>query len=522
MVEEVSDRVPAFTVGSVPGAEQLLTTNRDALAADPDAAFVPGAFTLKGWQEEVRGRIENSEERLKSDWILKEAFSGQSLDDMRRYLLEAYRKDYRAKWNRFLAGVDVIPPDGVAVAATRVHDLAERTSPLVRLLDGAAANLRLRSGSTDGKTPPEVAVVEDDFAALQALFTVQGEGDEAKRPLDAYLVHVASVLETLRARQESGDIGSSSVQFAKALLAGAPAEKNSIAEACAFADRHAIGLEGANLESTGAVRTLLKRVPEAAWAGILADAQRMLDVAWGNDVWNPFHDTLNGKYPFQSGGPDVPPAEFTRFFGPGGVFWNFYDADLAPFLDRDGNAKIVFDHGLVIAPETAAAILKAHEFRRALFASETEAGKLGLAFRVKPAQTTKISGTAPYVRTTRLSVGETRVVYDMGLAKETKVPWPGGQALESASLSVTMDGNEPSAQSFEGPWAFFRLLEKARIEARSDTECEARWRLERGGEYVIEVPYTIRAGTVPHPFRPGFFTFDCPRQIGPAPGSPIQ
>lgn len=514
MIKEVSDKVPAFTVGSIPGAEQLLTTNREALALDPDVAYVPGAFTLKGWQEEMRDRIEHSEERLANDWILKEAFQGQSAN-LRAWLVETYRKDYRARWNRFLAATDVIAPDGVGVAATRVHDLADRASPLLRLLDAAAANLRLRSASPKDGVPAELAALEDDFGALHSLFVMQGEGDEAKRPIDAYLVQLGAVLETLRQRQESGDVGSSSVQYAKGIMAGTSTDKNPIAESCAFADRHATALEGANSDCTLAVRTLLKRVPEAGWAGILADAQRMLDVAWGNDIWTPFHDTLAGKYPFQSGASDAAPAEFTRFFGPGGSFWNFYDADLAPFLDRDGNARVLFGHGLRVSAEAAEAIRRAQDFRRALFASESEAGKLGFTFRVKPSQTAKVSGQAPYVRNSRLTIGETRIVYDMGLARETKVPWPGPEAVEGASVAVTMDGNEPGTVQFEGPWALFRLVEKGRIAAQTDTECVVRWRLERAGEYAIDVPYEFRASTVPHPFREGFFDFRCPRQLSP-------
>ncbi|HET9888840.1 MAG TPA: ImcF-related family protein, partial [bacterium] len=518
MVDEVARIVPAFTLASVPGAEQLLTTNRDLLAADASVSSVPGSFTLKGWQDEMRSRIEDSEARLKSDWVLQEAFQGQSMD-MRSWLLETYHKDYRAHWNRFLSAVDVIPPDGVAVAANRVHDLADRTSPLVRLLDVAASNLRFKSANGGEESPKELAAIEDDFAALHALFTVQGEGDNAKRPMDAYLIQLNGVLETLQQRQQSGDVGSSSVQFAKSVLGGTLTEKNAIAEACAFSDLHGTGLPGADLESTTAVRTLLKRTPEAGWRGILADAQRMLDVAWGNDVWGPFHDTLNGKYPFQSGGPDAPLAEFTRFFGTGGVFWNFYDADLAPFLDRDGNAKVMFRHGLLISPESAAAIAKAQEFRRALFADEAAPGKLGVTFRVKPAQTTKVSGQAPYVRTTRFSIAETRIVYDMGLSKETKVSWPGAQGIEGASVAVSMDGNEPGELNEPGPWGLFKLLDKSKITARTDSESEVRFRMERAGEYVIEVPYLIRASTVPHPFRASFFQFDCPRQLSPAPGS---
>ena len=137
---------------------------------------------------------------------------------------------------------------------------------------------------------------------------------------------------------------------------------------------------------------------------------------------------------------------------------------------------------------------------------------------MKPAQTTRVSGEAPFVKTTILAVGESRVIYDMGLSKETRLVWPGETQAGGARVSATTDGAEPEAISFDGPWALFRLLDRATVEAKSDSEYRIRWALERRGSYVISVPYDVRAAAAANPFAKGFFQFDCPRQLGPTPG----
>jgi type VI secretion system protein ImpL len=105
----------------------------------------------------------------------------------------------------------------------------------------------------------------------------------------------------------------------------------------------------------------------------------------------------------------------------------------------------------------------------------------------------------------------------MGLARDRNVDWPGDAPEGGARLSTTMDGPEPNALEFDGPWAFFRLLDQAAVEVRSDSESIVRWTLERPGSYSIEVPYEFRAAQNVNPLRPGFFEFACPRQIGPSP-----
>ena len=97
--------------------------------------------------------------------------------------------------------------------------------------------------------------------------------------------------------------------------------------------------------------------------------------------------------------------------------------------------------------------------------------------------------------------------------------WPGESQEGVARVSATMDGPAPRSLEFEGPWALFRLLERAQIQANSDSEYTVTWTLERPGGYSIGVPYDMRAASTTNPLAPGFFDFSCPRQIGPPPGS---
>jgi type VI secretion system protein ImpL len=513
IVEQVNDAVPAFTLASVPDGARLLATDAELLAADQTVAFVPGAYTLKGWRDEVAARIERSEEQLRNDWILKEAFEGQPLD-MRAWMTDTYRKDYVAHWVRFLGAVDVAPSNGVSMAATRARDLAGANSPLMRLMESAATNLRFR-GTDSGSGEHPLADVEDRFTALHAMFSVRGEGDQARRPMEQFLATQGAVTEALRQLQESGDPGLTSTQYAKQLLAEVTPGETAISASIRFAERHAADTISGEADCTNAVRLLLRRPAEAAWGAIVRESQLYLDAAWSTDVWEPFQSSLTGKYPFVPSGPDAPFAEFSRIFAPGGVFWTFYDQELAPFLDRDGSARIIYRHGLKLGDETKRSIAKAFAFRDALYRRDPAA--LGFSFRVKPMQTVKASGTPPFAQTSILTLGGTRIVYDMGLARDRNVDWPGDAPEGGARLSTTMDGPEPNALEFDGPWAFFRLLDQAAVEVRSDSESIVRWTLERPGSYSIEVPYEFRAAQNVNPLRPGFFEFACPRQIGPSP-----
>ncbi len=512
IVEQVNDSVPAFTLASVPDGSRLLATDAELLAADATVAFVPGAFTLKGWRDEVAGRIERSEEQLRNDWILKEAFEGQALD-MREWMIDTYRKDYVSHWVRFLGAVDVAPSSGVSMAATRARDLGGPNSPLVRLLESAATNLRFRGTGEGGEHP--LADVEDRFAALHAMFSVRGEGEQTYRPMEQFLAAQGAVTEALRQLQESGDPGLTSTQAAKQLLAEVTPGETAISAAIRFAERHAADTISGDVDGTNAVRLLLRRPAEAAWGAMIKEAQLYLDAAWSTDVWEPFQSALTGKYPFVPSGPDAPFAEFSRIFAPGGVFWTFYDQELAPFLDRDGEARVIYRHGLRLGDDTKTAVAKAFAFRDALYRKDPSA--LGFSFRLKPMQTAKLTGDSPFVQTSILTIGGSRFVYDMGLAREQTVDWPGDAAEGGARISVTMNGPEPNSLDFEGPWAFFRLLDQAAVEPRSDSESVVRWTLERPGAYSIQVPYEFRAAQNVNPLRPGFFDFTCPRQIGPPP-----
>ena len=104
----------------------------------------------------------------------------------------------------------------------------------------------------------------------------------------------------------------------------------------------------------------------------------------------------------------------------------------------------------------------------------------------------------------------------MGAQIEEVVAWPGETG--GARVDVDVDGVPPNALTADGAWALFRLMAQARVEPETDTVLQVSWELTRSGDYSIRVPYRFRTASRTHPFRPGFFSFPCPRQIGPVAG----
>lgn len=498
MIDEVSDAASDFTLSRIPGHEGRLEIDPALVAADPRAGYVRGAYTLEGWRNGIQRSIENSEAALKEDFLVREAFDGQEFADMRERLLEDYTRDYVASWVRFLSSVRVTPSVSVAAAADRLQDHAGNRSPLRELLEQAASQLRFRSEKVQ-----ELQEIEEHFDALHALFRTAGEGDEKFEPVERWMTDNETLVGLLKDLEESNDPGPASTQFAKEVLTEVGVGQSAIALAVRNTNRWLLGLRTGRADCSNAVRTLLDRTAEAAWGAILAQTQLHLNGAWSLEVDGQFLN-LVGRYPFvPASGTEASLEEFVRFFGPDGAFFRFYEAELAPFLDRARQPKVQWRHGLRFSEETLTAIEQAHRYRSTLFQGDA----LDLEFYAKPSQTKRLDGsTGTPPKSTRLTVGGDALVYDMGAPRDKRLKWPGDRpgASVSGSRAIRTDGE----------WALFRLMDQATLQEESSGILNVSWEIDG-----FSVPYTFTMPKQDHPFQAGFFRFECPKRIGPEPGS---
>jgi type VI secretion system protein ImpL len=91
------------------------------------------------------------------------------------------------------------------------------------------------------------------------------------------------------------------------------------------------------------------------YAGVLNDVAGAAGGKWELDVWQKWHDKLDGKYPFADSPQDATLNDYTAFFKPDkGLLWAFYNQYLHDSLERDGEAFVPvarFQHSIKYTPD---------------------------------------------------------------------------------------------------------------------------------------------------------------------------
>ncbi len=170
---------------------------------------------------------------------------------------------------------------------------------------------------------------------------------------------------------------------------------------------------------------------------------------------------IEGRYPFNRiSGIDVPLDDFSHLFAEGGTFDKFYRENLAQLVDtsrspwqwKEGAAQPSGVHGLLQQFQTVQSI------REVFF-------KAGAKPEIRFNLTPDLLDAA--VSRFSLDVDGQTLEYRHGPLQSLTYTWPGSGAGH-ATLSFDAGGT-PAIASFQGPWAWFRALEQAKIQPQSDT-----------------------------------------------------
>ena len=156
-------------------------------------------------------------------------------------------------------------------------------------------------------------------------------------------------------------------------------------------------------------------------------------------------------------GNEVTLTDFAAFFGPGGVLDGFYRDYVAPFTEstrRGLKLKAFEGRQMPLSADALEVFDKAIGVRESYFAAGDQAQ---VRFSLKPEDL-----DANVTRFT-LNVDGQEVSYRHGPAQSRQVVWPGPAGVSKAwVLFESGDGSQHRA-SKDGPWAWFHLLDDARV-----------------------------------------------------------
>jgi type VI secretion system protein ImpL len=461
---------------------------------------IAGLYTYDGYHKGFTKAVDAVSARLLDEeaWVLgtrreRSADAAAVSRDVRRL----YLADYARQWEALLADIGLVRAPGLSQSIQVARVLSGADSPLPKLMRAISRETTL--------TPPEGAKTMADQAgeklasAKQELGKVLGLGaGEAPGTAAAPRERLESIVDDrfVQLRQlVAGDGKGAPIDGVTQLLndvyvqlsATETAIKDKVAPPPGDAAAR-VKAESARLPEP--IRSMLQQLSSAGTSQTLAATRESLSSAVGAQVGQFCHMATDGRYPFvRSSNRDVTREDFARLFAPGGLIDDFFQKNLAPFVDtstRPWSFKRVQEQSLG-GPGNLAQFQRAATIRDVFFRG---GGSVRLDF--KPLE------MDPAITQFTLDVDGQLVKYAHGPQVPQSIQWPGSKGGVSARIQITPPGpGGTSGQTTEGAWALFRLFDKARVEGLGAPE-KFKVTFDVEGR---QASFEVTASSVQNPFR---------------------
>ena len=530
--EAAGSATPPFRLADVLGPDGSRVFARSS--GKPLDEAIPGLFTYRGYFETYQTESSRLVDQLrKESWVLDvggDDLSKAELDKLDQDVESLYLAEYADLWRSMLMDLRLAPINSVAEAAKVAEVLSSTRSPMRALLQaverntsldklpagaealakqaGALVQARTRLeqllqsavGAASGEVELPGAVVSREFEEINAL--VRKQGDSAP-PLDRLIGVIAELYGQFTAASSAqAGLGQGGVPPQPL---GAQATQRIEVEAARQPEPVKTWLRQLAQGSRSAADAKVQRET----AAVVSQArQKVLDQAngdWANKVLALWKQALAGRYPFvPDADREVTLIDFGRFFGPGGALDQFFSENLKPYVDTsqaqwrwkeaDGISLGLSDASLRVFQQAAV-------IRETFFLS---GGKTpSVVFALKPLE------LDPNITQFLLEIDGQQFAYRHGPTRASNAKWPGDQGAGGARIVFEGAAGGRNAVTVDGPWAWFRLLDRYQVRSLSadrlvvDFEAEAqvaRWE--------------IRASSVVNPFRmKELQQFDCPDRL---------
>lgn len=501
-----------FTLFDAAGPRAPLVFARRSNAALGEG--IPGLFTRAGYRQVflTEGAAEAAD-LIDESWILGD-YAPSNLDTV--LVLERvktlYLEEFVREYENLILDIELAPFSSAQEASDILNILSDPVnSPLVRLLVSIAEETQLESRAEQAAS----SVGDRARDAVQRLEGLLG-GDRPSAPEAAQTV--ANVVEQRFewVRDLVGeDPSAAPIQTILGLL-----DELYRFMAVVVAER---GLQGdipATVAQQGQVvvqqlRTVANRQPQMIQT-ILADAAgRSQTLAFRgvmaniNTAWQsrglPFcRQAISGRYPIaRASQQEIRLDDFGQFFGPAGIVDTFFREYLADYVDMSRSPWRVRTSTAVpvrISPEALQQFERADRIRETFF----RAGPMpSVAFELRPI------GMDRTIDQFTLDLAGQRVIYRHGPSLSQPMQWPGADQNGEVRVEMTPAGGGAMIRE-PGPWAWFRVLDRANIQPAERPESfEVEFMLD--GRTAL---YELAARSAYNPFGfPELQQFSCPESL---------
>jgi len=477
-----------------------------------------GLFTYPGYQY-VTGPLgwNQLKEAGADTWVLgKDAAvdsSPEAIAKLASKVNKLYYEDYIEHWTQLLGDIRLAQFTSIDDGVRVLRIVSAEDSPLVKLLKMVERQTAL--DTRDRESASIIAKSRDEFSEwhekIAAILTGNGGNVSVPSGTQNPVERRFSDLHTLvRSVEEGGPLPVEQplerlreLYLALNEFANIPAGRRP--------DRIDTVLGGAvtqlMLESgdhPSPVSDLLGGVSSAVATISGEEAKDQLNRLWGTKVYDFCRKAINGRYPLvASSKREVTLADFGQFFGPGGRMDAFFQENLARHVDTSGRSWRLNRGAPQISSGALRAFQLAHRIKEQFF--EGGGSMPVVRFQLRPVS---MSADAEQFL---LNIDGQSVEYRHDPRAPLPLQWPTssptGQVYFRFSPPATYG---PSGLTERGPWAWFRILDHAKIKP---TNLPERFGLSfKLGNYWAE--YELWAASAFNPFdRSELRRFWCPQKL---------
>lgn len=521
--EGIGAEYPEFTVAAKGGPSAALVFARRS--GNPLSEGVAGLFSYDGYHQGLQSRVGEVSQQLarEESWVLGTGESPQALetaraalgsDELAEQVRRLYLQDYVETWDAFIADVTLKRPQTLSESIQIARILSAPDSPMPLLMkalvrettlvtkqegdknlgDKAADKLKEQSrilgnifGSSSASTSADPAasktvesIVDDRFANLRAWVLGPGGGNPA--PMDGALGLVNDVYIMLSNTET-------------ALQGGNPPPPSDAP--------NRVKAEAARMPQP--FKSVLQDLSAAGTTLVLGQTRENLSQGIAQAFGDFCAQAIGNRYPFTPGSSrDVTADDFAVLFGPGGKIDQYFNSDLARYVDtstKPWSLKKVEGVPMGFAGSLAN-FERADTIKRVFFRTGQQAG---YRYEFKPVRMD--AGITRFL----LDVDGQPISYSHGPAVPKWVQWPGTGGTSIVRLTVEPAGTSGSGYTLEGPWALFRLFDKATVERTAQPE-KMFVTFSLDGR---EIRFEVTAGSVQNPYGlRELRQFQCPRGLG--------
>jgi type VI secretion system protein ImpL len=509
----VGSDAPDFTIAAKVGAAAPLVFARES--GRPLNTGVPGLYTLAGY-EAFEGTVERVSAQFAEEepWVMGSRSAAfdvgrkrQIVDEVRRVYLE----DYARTWQEFIRDIRLVRARDLQQSITLARVLSAPDSPLPVLLRAIVREVTLVRRDEADKGLIERSF---DFGSKQAERVTKGvvrprtpqtlrEVTSPEQIVDARFEELRAFVHGEQGKATVDQVGPLMQEIYAHLIAVDAAQKKKLAPPESAAP---LKLKADAARMPEPVREALNELSEVALRGVQAQTRANLTERL-SQIAEFCQRAINGRYPFvKTSDRDVTQEDFSRLFAPGGLFDEFIQRELAQHVDvgtRPWTFRRISD-GVGGGSNAALVQLQRAQLIRDVF-FRGGGRTVSLRFDFKPLE------MDASITQFLLDVDGQIVRYAHGPQQPTPVQWPGPRGSSQVRLQIEPKRvGADSGLASEGPWALFRLLDRAQIDPTGQPErFIVTFRVD-GRRAVFEVV----ASSVQNPFRMAELQqFQCPARL---------